>query len=755
MPLANLTTRWLYPIFFLSGTAGLIYEVVWVRKLVLVFGSSTQSVVAVISAFLGGLALGSLLWGKWSDKKSPAQLIRWYVYLELGTALTASLSFPLIERSVKFYAYLSDGSNTSAGVLVAKFLMATIILLPPTTLMGGTLPLLIGVVQNRLGKLDRSLSFLYAINTFGGVVGVLAAGFFLLELVGLKGTLWIAVGINLIVGLTASGITCTPTTPPAPPTTPTTPPAHRTSDALIYLYTGLSGLISIAYEVLWTRALTPTTGTFIYAFALILAIYLTGIALGSVLYYNLLTRRLNPAATFAASQIGIGLCAIVSVVLMSNLFSFSPMFIILGVLLPGAICMGVSFPAASALLKNNEQVGKRTGWLYGSNTFGSIIGGLLASFILIPSIGTSSSILLLATGNLLLAIASLYAPKQKVRLRSVVVAASLAALSLWLFLGQRGSLYERGVQQKIDWLNNHEGTYSFKEDEVASVFGVRGTDGSTGLYIDGIQTTAKQLETKLMAHLPLALHPSPQRVLVIAFGMGTTFRSTLLHHLPTDVVELSRSVPKMFPLFYRDAQQVLANPQGRVIINDGRNYAALTKQKYDVVIIDPPPPFNAAGTTVLYAQEFYQQLNQHLQPGGLVSQWLYFDSRYDDIAMAVKSFTSTFPYAVAFQSPGSTEGIYLIGSAAPIKLDPAQLSQRFASPMVVNDLAEVGGRLTGNDILNLLIANQANLPLFTKDFPPITDDRPRTEYFLLRHLLTQQPLATGALLRSLVGPVNH
>ena len=192
------------------------------------------------------------------------------------------------------------------------------------------------------------------------------------------------------------------------------------------------------------------------------------------------------------------------------------------------------------------------------------------------------------------------------------------------------------------------------------------------------------------------------------------------------------------------------HPQGKIIINDGRNYVFLTSQKYDVVTIDPPPPFNAAGTTVLYSQEFYQTIIQKLTPGGVVSQWIWFGSRQDDIFMTIKSFTNVFPYVLAFTTPDGNGGIFLEGSLQPLNPDLITSRALQTPPSVTSDIQEKYPTMTLEDVSKLLIADQDDLHKLVTNVPPVTDDRPRTEYFLLRHLFTKSPTAVGQKVQTLI-----
>ncbi|OGK57952.1 hypothetical protein A3H86_02380 [Candidatus Roizmanbacteria bacterium RIFCSPLOWO2_02_FULL_41_9] len=501
----------------------------------------------------------------------------------------------------------------------------------------------------------------------------------------------------------------------------------------------LSGLTAMAYEVLWTRILTPTIGTFVYAFAAVLALYFLGIGSGSLAYPAVAKLIPNKKLLLGLCQLILGGGALGSVYLASNQVALPKIALVIGMIVPATLAMGLTFPAAVALLPNKNQAGWIVGLTYFGNTLGSVAGGFLASFGLIPLLGSSQGIILMALINL--GLAAILIPQVGLKL----VTLGLVGLSVWLVGWKRQSVYPNETQWRVNWAREKKFDFVFAEDEVASVFGYKDpTQNDQNLFIDGVPTTNKVGETKLMAHLPVLLHPNPKRVLVIAFGMGTTFRSSLSYGLETDAVELVPSVPPLMRLFYGDAAQVLDNPQGKVIINDGRNYIFLTDKRYDIVTIDPPPPFNAAGTTVLYSQEFYQDIAKKLNPGGIVSQWMWFGSRQDDIAMATKSFLRVFPYVWAFQSPRGEGGMFLEGSFSPIDIASASLKPQLENPRAEADLRETYTDLSLTDLRKLVVADRQRLWEWVDQSLPVTDDYPRTEYFLLRHAFKQSPSLTGA-----------
>lgn len=731
----------LYFLFFLSGAAGLMYEIVWSRLLILIFGSTTNSIVAVIAAFLGGLALGSLLFGKIADKMPPKNLIKTYSILEITVGITAGLTLFLLPLTKTVYALISDGSSVNLILLIAKFCLSIFVLVIPSTFMGATLPILARFVRLRKKPLEAGVSYLYAINTLGAAFGTLASAFVLIELIGLTNTIFVAMTINIFVGVLAHLIRAGKLSNTINDHTVGFLHILSSRNLFLIIAFSLSGLVAIAYEVLWTRILTPTVGTFVYAFAAILALYLLGIALGSLIYEKLSNLIRRKSSFFAICQFAIGFFALGSVYFMSNQIVLPRNLLVLLVILPATIFMGLTFPAIVALMEKQNHSGKVVGLSYFGNTMGSILGGFLASFLFLPLIGSTQSILLLTIVNFILAISFIINEGKANSVHMRIFAALILTLIIftsWLFIFKRDSLYENTTQWRINWAKQKGIDYEFREDEVASVFGYRDRKvNDYNLFIDGVPTTGKIGETKLMAHIPIILHNNPQKVLIIAFGMGTTFRSSLTHNIKTDAIELVPSVPPLMYLFHSDAPEVLENPLGRVIINDGRNFVFLTSEKYDIVTIDPPPPFNAAGTTVLYSKNFYEEITMKLNPDGIVSQWIWFGSREDDIGMTIKSFIEVFPYVLALEIPHGSRGILLEGSFSPLAFNNQRIEQTTTNTKATADLREFyEDNFSWEKLPELIIGDRDTLEKVVGKYAKITDERPWTEYFILRHNLT-------------------
>ncbi|OGM09123.1 hypothetical protein A2Z67_05960 [Candidatus Woesebacteria bacterium RBG_13_36_22] len=747
-------------LFFFSGFSGLIYEIIWSRQLLLIFGSTTNSIVAVIAAFMAGLALGSAFFGRISGKVSNP--IKLYSFLEIATgmsALTTLISFNLIEAS---YRYIFSNITSDFNLLLAvKFILTFIALLPTTFSMGATLPVIVGYFTKNKPKSISSTAKLYAVNTFGAVFGVILTAFVFIELLGLSGSLLLGIFLNFFIGLIAYQISGSKDIRTKKLYLDNSKKEVGKSvkridreAAFILVTYSLSGFISLSYEVLWTRILTPSTGTYVYSFASILALFLLGIAFGSLLFEKYFIKIEKLYLLFGIAQIGIGLSASLSVFINSFVPSTTISDKLLISIVPGTFLMGLIFPLVVRMLKN-KNASESVGLTYSFNTVGSILGSLFASLIIIPKVGSAKGILLLSVLNLI--IGFLYIRKENIRIGQKILLTLLILLSLYpIFTALNRpaiNLLDSSTKKFINLakpIKNYK--IVFLEDEVSSVLGISEAGGiNKELIIDGIGTTNLCPETSLLAHAPILLHNNPRDVLIIAFGMGTTYHSSLLHkEVNVDAVELSPSVPKLMYLYHANASNVLLNPRGKIIINDGRNYVKLTDKSYDIIIVDPPPPVNASGTTVLYSRDFYHDAKKILKDGGIFTSWIYGLTNKEDIKMLFSSFYDTFPNVLVLRSPNKL-GYYLIGSEKKLVWDGDILKKKFLdsgaiddiNSFVEKDMKNISGKLNFDDINKLVIEDNTKILESIKNVRPVTDNRPSTEYFLIRTLTNQSKQEDG------------
>jgi spermidine synthase len=757
-------------LFVASGAAGLIYQVVWSRELVLVFGNTTQAVATIVTAFMAGLGFGSLAGGRLAD--TSARPLRLYGLVELAVAAMAAL-LPLAFHGLAelyrgVWPSLVERPGQLAGV---RFALAVAAVAPATFLMGMTLPLLTRYLVRTLDEAGARLGELYAANTAGAMAGTLLGGFVLIEFLGLRLTSYLAVLLNLVAGAGALLLSrrweAGPVTGDAPAVDggprarPGVPREFRPRRRVVLAATFVSGFVSLALEVLWTRMLAEGTGSNIYIFTTILAIFLFGIALGSFLYRRFSRPAGERLGTLGLCLAGVGVLAQTTVVLGSGVVGDVPFFVrTVAVLLPATILMGYAFPLAGRLATPSaDAAGGSVGLLYAANTGGSILGSFSAAFILAGTIGTNGSILLLGGLNLL-AGAVLFAteptgrqplaqqpanpgpgaagsgPGPVHRRRGGVVAAGLAGLAV---LGMVASSLDLPVTRTRteNELRRSGRPVTHAEDELATVDTVGGKPKGRRLLVGGVGMTSLTVDTKLMGYLSRTLRPDARDFLVIAFGMGGTYRSGLQLGLRTDAVELSPTVPSRMPVFFPDGERFLNHPKGRVIISDGRNYVRLSREKYDMIAVDPAPPIESAGSVVLYTREFLTEGKARLRPGGTFMLWIPYALPMDDFKDHVRTFAGVFRHTSLVLSPGR-HGVFMFGSDAPLEFTEPNIRRVLGAPTALRDLNDVPDhpRTDTDGWVEIVRRSQwladDQLRAFVGPGPEITDDRPRSEYFLWR-----------------------
>ncbi|HXI80927.1 MAG TPA: fused MFS/spermidine synthase [Verrucomicrobiae bacterium] len=748
-------------IFILSGAAGLMYEVVWSRQLVLVFGNTTQAVSTILTGFFGGMAIGSFVGGRLADRVRST--LRLYGAIELVlvvVVLLTPVTFRLLHEAYRGIFPSIEGQPVVLGLI--RFVLAILALAPATVLMGATLPTLTRQLT-RQGHLSSAFGRLYAANTVGAILGTLAAGLVLIELLGLTGTLVVGAACSGIAGLAALALSRDlpadaddgpdGTAAPTPPRARHARPERRPTLALGLAF--VSGLTSLGYQVLWTRLLSSGTGNSTYVFTLILATFLIGIAGGAAVFA--LTRRWihQPLLLIAVAQVVVAALAIGGLVLVISQpgpldprhaleSAMAILLPVLFVVLPTTAVMGFTFPASSTLLGDDpDRVAANAGRLLAANTAGAIVATFVIPFFVIPAVGSPRAVAILALINVGTAIALLATGRARfglgaVRRTSAAIAAFVVAGMIVAGLLTPGAIVDPSVARIHD---AHARLFDSAEDEIASV--QAGATGTPQLWVTGTAMTLLTVDAKLMPILPLILRPDSKTALTVAFGMGSAFRAALIAQLKTEAVELVPSVPKMFHWFYADAPEVFADPNGRVVITDGRNHVELTTDRYDIIVTDPPPPIFSSGASVISSLEYYRAGHDHLTPGGIMMQWVPTgDATLYELKAHYRTFRSVFAHVTLVKGPGGY-GVYMLGSDAPMAFDDATIAEVLNRPGILDDISSaydspehtVDGWVRQIDSLRGL--SDGEIDAYVGDGPLITDDRPLPEYFLIRRLIDQ------------------
>ena len=738
---------------FVSGMCALVYQTVWMRELRLVFGASTIAGAAVLAIFMGGLGAGAAILGRRSD--AHPRPLAFYGQLECGIAIAAALT-PFLIAAVRSLYIASGGSVTlgGAGATLLRLLLAALVLAVPTFLMGGTLSAAARAVTASDDGGRRRVAMLYAINTAGAVLGVLAAGFVLLERFGNRQTLWIAAALNLIVGLAAARSTLAP----APATAPKKGKSSGKPVArgAILLAAAVSGLTFLLMELVWYRMLSPILGGTTFMFALVLAVALAGIGIGGAIYAR--WQNATPAAlamVFGAEALALAIPYALGdrVALLAHALRGAPGFgaqvggwalVTALVILPAAILAGVQFPLLISLLgRGSADVGRDVGHAYAWNTGGSIAGSLAGGFVLIPRLG--------ATGCWRLCVALLVMMSATFAWRSgkgrsfVVAAAAIAAMfatgptALWRHSGigagrapitadrNESRAWAQTVRRTL--LGEAEG----RESSIALV-----SNDDLALMVNGKSdgSARRDAGTQVMAGVLAALlHPSPRTSLVVGLGTGTT--AGWLAAVPAmqrvDVVELEPAVVEMARAYAAVNRDALANPRVHIAINDARETLLVSKSRYDVIFSEPSNPYRA-GVASLYTREFYEAARARLEEGGIFAQWVQtysIDAR--TVQTIYATITAVFPHVQTWTTnPGD---VVLIASAKPIRLDAPSLRARLQREPF-RTAAHVAWRVeTAEGVLAHFIAGEAVArSLAAKAEALNTDDRPVIEFGFARSL---------------------
>ncbi|PYM65410.1 MAG: hypothetical protein DMD79_04770 [Candidatus Rokuibacteriota bacterium] len=745
-------------LFAASGAAGVLYEVVWSRQLTLVFGTTTLAVSTVLTTFMLGLGLGSVLAGRWLESRPDP--LRVYAILELGVAAYA-LAFPgvlwLVDRLHGFlFSFLYTRPLTLA---LARFTLTSLALLPPTLLMGATVPAMGRLLIRHAQGMGEGAGRLYALNTIGAAVGSGAGGFLLVPMLGFRLATWLAAATNLLVAVAALGLAASrPATAPIPPPAPAARgPAHAGYYLACY---AVSGFVALAYEVVLTRILILLYGTSVYSFSVVLTGFLLGIGLGSLLAARFIDRVADLVGAFALLQAAIGAGILLSAPFWDRLpevlvrlygttggdwarlvgLEFVVTF---AMLLVPTLAMGAMFPAASRVAGGSRAgVARAVGSAYGVNTAGSVLGAFAGGFVLIPTLGLQRSLLGLALVSCTLAAVLVWRSAWGTRrARGVAVVilvgmplAALTALPRWdpRLMNSGAYVYApdyarvSGGGGLRDSLARYTVLY-YREGVTATVAVLEG--GHRLLRVNGktdASDTVDRLTQRLLAHLPLLLAERPRDVLVIGLGTGMTPAAALRHPVDrVDVVEISPEVVEASRFFEQANDRALDDPRARLLVLDGRTWLRAGPRAYDVVISEPSNPWQV-GNSNLFTREHYRATRARLRPGGVVCQWLpLYWMTLEDLRTALRTFHDVFPQVTLWVFDSD---VLMLGSLGPTSLDLNRLQERFEQTRVRSDLAEVRVATPPALLSHFLLGSEGVARLIRGTGPLHTDDRPVLEF---------------------------
>lgn len=722
---------WFFYFFFISGFCSLMYEVIWLRLAMAQYGVTTPMVSLVLSTFMLGLGAGSWASGRliksWETRITFPPL-RLYALMEFLIGLSAfavvfefSLGRQFLHRLESVYGLSSLAYYGGTGIWIA------ISLLPWCACMGATFPCALFAIKRQFrSQSENSFSYLYLANVLGAMAGALLP-LLVIELAGFRRTLALGAGLNFLLALCAFAVggfrKSSPTTEPADAEAPRDNLSmerlpERRRLLLILFWTGLT---SMAAEVVWVRMFTAWLGTVVYAFAAILALYLGATYVGSWIYRQYMTRAHLDGRAWA----------LLSFVILIPLFTADPRLempallrVLIGIV-PFSAALGFITPCLLDRVAKGDPTA--AGSAYGLNIIGCILGPLLSGFILLPALGERGSLLVLAVPSLaaayLFSIFPLPHEKAPSGLRGHFAAIAATALSLLLVFSTKDFATQFPMCE-------------VRRDSTATVIATGQSRRGKRLLVNGVGITNLTPETKLMAHLPLALlGRTPISALDICFGMGTTHRSLLSWGISSTAVELVPSVPSLYGYFHEDGPGLLASPRSHVIIDDGRLYMERSSEQFDLITLDPPPPVEAAASSLLYSTEFYAIAKRHLRPDGILQQWLP-NGDPAIVASVAKALQESFPHVRVFGAMQGS-GWHFLASSSPITVPaPAVLAARMPAN-AVSDMLEWGPMNTAADEFSATLAHEVSLDSLVQmdpGVPALQDDRPVNEYFLLRRL---------------------
>jgi len=760
------SVNWIMLIYFASGACSLIDEVVWVRLLKLTLGNTVYASSIVVSMFMGGLALGALIMGRYSDRVK--EHLRLYALLETLVTISALLLPWALKLADNVYIWFYRTYDPTHGqLLIVQVIISAAILLVPSMIMGSTLPLLGRFVTALEKEAGHLVGKLYALNTLGAAAGCFLAGFVFIRALGVMGSLYTAAGLNLLVAFGGwflsrfSGVEIQEKTEAAAAETAESTPA-KTTDSRFYLLIlafFMSGLISIAYELLWMRSIIHLLGGVTYVFSAVLTIYLLGNVIGAGIGSRLAKRLKTPALSFAVTLSLLGFCGVfylpalilwISNVLplVNNVFeaiySWMPVseYIIKPLLqsaflfLLPAIIMGIGFPIALQAWANHvHKVGRSTGTAYGANTIGAVLGGIITGFVLLPLLGLQTSITILGLAGLWIA-----------AVMSVIFSRNSNALSRWILpiaavlmtiitTTVPSNLFSTVV--KINpRLPSHYELVSVKEGITTTISLHRDiNDGSLRLHSSGQSVAGDNYvergDQKMLGHFGVFLNTGAKSILSVGFGSGETTACLSKHNLErVDCVEIAPEIVKTSLEFFRHINLGdKLDEEINMIYMDAKNYIHLTDTKYDVIINDSIHPRDFAENASLYTKEYFESAKQRLNDKGMILSWL---PTYDMPASVFDSIIGTqlkvFPYVTIW---------HLTPHPAPLILVAGSKQQQYYSPKYIDNILlqenvkESMARINihnSMDVLTCYIADQNDLTKQMGDFHINSDYSPFVEF---------------------------
>jgi spermidine synthase len=755
-------------IYFLSGACSLIDEVVWARLLKLSLGNTVYASTIVVSVFMGGLALGALIMGRYADKVKNR--MRLYAGIEILVTITALL-FPLTLKLMDagYRGIFNFFSMTTGMLVIVQIIASALVLLVPSMLMGSTFPLISRVVTSLKNQIGNKIGKLYALNMLGASLGCFLAGFVTIRLIGVMGTVYLAAGLNLVValggyvlsrylktddvGLSESPVIEEKSSFFAPEKSDTI----ISKALLIAIF--MSGFISIGYELIWMRSIIFLLGGPTYVFSAVLSVYLFGNVFGAMLGSYLSKRTQHPFVIFGISLTILGILGMTyihwlnywQVNVLPGLVNstrgiwldthfrslFFPLLNSLVLFFIPSLFMGVGFPLALQAWGNiRHKIGQTTAHVYGINTIGAVLGGVVIGFGFIPLMGVQYSILTTAILGVwlgsLIVFYFLWSIKWAWRLSILAV----PVLFTILFIAIPHDYFNR---QFVSNAVEDSKVIALKEG-INTIVSVHETkDGAKIIATSGVKVAGDRpgfrITQKILGHLGFLLNKNTEDALTVGFGSGETSKCMTLHN--PDNVHVIEIAPELLEVSLKNfshinlGETIHQKNNVKVILNDAKNYLHLTNKKYDLLVTDAINPKQIAENASLYTLEYFQTAYKRLKPGGYIGCWLPIQEiPISCVNSILKTFADVFPHVTLWlpiTAPSNYDFLYLLGSVDPQQYDPFFIEEQFKNPEIAKSLEYINFK-NSHDVLNCYLGDEVGLRKYLKDFPLNSDIHPYVEF---------------------------
>jgi spermidine synthase len=803
-PSSSSLPRWSLPVilgfFFLSGASGLVYEVIWTRVLLTVFGATLYAVATVLAAFMGGLALGSILGGRVADRLRRPLL--WYGAVEILVAATA-LAVPVGLRLFDplYRAIYAAGDSSFLALSLVRFAVSFAVLMVPTTCMGATLPLLSRFLVRRDDRVGGGIGTLYAVNTTGAVVGTFLAGFALISNLGVHGSIVAAAVVSLTVGVAAIALSrklepegeTGPADPyPVQSTPPEATPTAKTPPwvaSVVLVSYAVAGFLALSFQVMWTRTLVfrfEVLKNTTYSFSAMLTVFLIGLAVGSAIMASRVNRVPDPVRLYALIQILTGLAGVLSLFLLlsvvdglqvgdaigpdgklmwtvatANVFLRTAVTILLPTLL-----MGMAFPLAARIcVPHVRSIGSGTGRLYAFNTVGAIVGSFATGFLLIPAFGLARGMVILGAGYVVIGVVVLIAsPAETTTAKAGWAALGVAILIIFAIRVPTAAPFQEVFPGHFIVIDE-EGVPAYVEGPLATVAVMESSIGDRTIYIDNasVAGTDRVLLTdqKSLAHVPMLLLENPKSALTVGFGSGGASWSFLQYREleRVDCIEISPTVPKLSHtlrasnhgvLDQWDRQSSLVgrrfhDGRYRVLIDDARSYLQFSRSRYDIIATDCTD-LRYKSNANLYDVEYFELCKRAITDDGLVVVWMPLGGMSPEVfACAMRTFSHVFPdMTIWYMNNEPTHYLLLLGSKTPLRIDLDRLLERIGRPEIQRDLAEISLHQP-EKVLSCYLTSAPMVEAQFKALNPVlnTENTPHLEFESPKFGLGDEPMLTN------------